>query len=140
MRDGGSVNAERYLSFLSNAFDHYSERYWQLKHYFLLMHDNARPHVAQVVNNWLASEYIERIKQPPYSPDANLMDRFIFRNFKTFRRNKHFSNVDEVVKEVDDYIATLLAEKLSNKQLNLKNDLPQIIDSNLSNLVITYKF
>lgn len=35
------------------------------------MDDNARPHRARVVNDYLARESIERMEWPAYSPDLN---------------------------------------------------------------------
>lgn len=38
---------------------------------FMLMHDNARPHIARVVQNYLREVGIETINWPPRSPDLN---------------------------------------------------------------------
>ncbi|GFV71368.1 transposable element Tcb1 transposase [Trichonephila clavipes] len=38
---------------------------------FVLMDDNARPHRADIVDDYLESEGIERMAWPAYSPDLN---------------------------------------------------------------------
>lgn len=38
---------------------------------FLLMHDNARPHTARLVENFLEAETIQRMEWPACSPDLN---------------------------------------------------------------------
>ena len=38
---------------------------------FLLMHDNARPHVARVCRQYLEDEGIDTIEWPSRSPDLN---------------------------------------------------------------------
>ncbi|GBL86205.1 hypothetical protein AVEN_106238-1 [Araneus ventricosus] len=38
---------------------------------FVLMDDNARPHRAAIVDNFLESEGIARMEWPAYSPDLN---------------------------------------------------------------------
>jgi hypothetical protein len=38
---------------------------------FMLMDDNARPHRARLVNDYLNSETIQRMDWPAYSPDLN---------------------------------------------------------------------
>ncbi|GFW41198.1 transposable element Tcb1 transposase [Trichonephila clavipes] len=42
---------------------------------FLFMDDNARPHRANIVNECLQSEYINRMDWPAYSPDLNPIER-----------------------------------------------------------------
>ena len=81
LNDGGTVNGDRYVQFLKKATEFFSEKLRVRNSQLFIMHDNARPHVAQVVKNWMREEGVTWIKQPPYSPDFNLMDRFIFRNF-----------------------------------------------------------
>ena len=74
LRDGGTVNAERYLTFLQNMIEQFRRelRLWQMT----IQHDNARPHAAVLVQQWIASQNISLLP-----PDTNLMDRYIFRNF-----------------------------------------------------------
>ena len=75
---GESVNSERYVAFLQNIL--------QLRRQNLtIMHDNARPHVSQLTSAFMASKNITRVHQPPYSPDMNLCDIFIFRNMEIAR-------------------------------------------------------
>lgn len=38
---------------------------------FILMHDNARPHAAAIVNRYLNEVGIQSLDWPPYSPDLN---------------------------------------------------------------------
>ncbi|GFS63384.1 transposable element Tcb1 transposase [Trichonephila clavipes] len=38
---------------------------------FVLLHDNARPHRAVIVDDYLDSEGIARMAWPAYSPDLN---------------------------------------------------------------------
>ena len=83
LHDSGTVNTERYLTFLQNMIEQFRPKLppWQMT----IQHDNARPHAAVLVQQWIASQNITLLPQPAYSPDTNLMDRYIFRNFETFR-------------------------------------------------------
>ena len=38
---------------------------------FLLVHDNARPHVARACSQFMEDEEIDTIEWPPRSPDLN---------------------------------------------------------------------
>lgn len=73
------LNAERYSIFLENLVEEID------KCKFVIMHDNARPHKANIITKFLKSNKIIAIKQPPYSLDLNLLDRFVFRNMETKR-------------------------------------------------------
>ena len=52
--DGGTLTAVRYIT-----------------DSFVLMHDNARPHKAQCVNDYLRTVQITALEWPAYSPDLN---------------------------------------------------------------------
>ena len=100
LHDGGSINAERYLLFLENMLTEFERVLprWELT----IQHDNARPHMAGIVQDWLAQEHVTLLKQPAYSPDTNLMDRYLFRNYEVFRRGVNFNNTQEVDRNVEE--------------------------------------
>ena len=45
---------------------------------------------------------IVHMKQPPYSPDFNLLDRYVFRNMEFERRNMDFNTKEEIEESEDD--------------------------------------
>ena len=53
LHDGGSINADRYLIFLQNMFDALERQLRLSRWEVYLQHDNARPHVAILIRNWL---------------------------------------------------------------------------------------
>ena len=55
-----------------------------------LLHDNASSHKYEVVKSLLASEKVKVLNHPPYSPDLNPCDFFLFpRLEKMFSGNKY---------------------------------------------------
>ena len=57
-----------------------------------LLHDNAASHKCEVVKSFLASEKVEVLNNPPYSPDLSPCDFFLFpRPKKMLSRNKYTS-------------------------------------------------
>ena len=48
----------------------------------LLMWNNTMPHVAQGTQAFLTERNVELLKQPAYSPNLNLCDRYLFRKDK----------------------------------------------------------
>lgn len=118
---GQSVNAERYIAFLQNIID------VRRRGNLVIMHDNARPHKAQVTTTFLADNHIATVPQPAYSPDVNLLDRFIFRNMEVSRRNTSFPSVDAARRFVDNYLETFSRRQLTNELAALREDLQKII-------------
>ena len=78
LHDGGAVKAERYFQFLEAAIKLLSQKLNVPGSQLSIMHDNARPHVAQIVKSWMCEKGVNCIMQPAYSPDFNLMDRYVF--------------------------------------------------------------
>ena len=108
LHDGGTVNADCYLQFLETTIEFFSKKLDVPRSQLSIMHDNARPHLAQIVESWMCEKGVNWIKQPPYSPDFNLMDRYVFRNFETHRRGKDVSNsvgVSELISKLLDLLS-----------------------------------
>lgn len=70
--ENGALNAHRYIEeVLQEAVVPFV-----FGNQFILMHDNARPHVARVVTDYLDEVGIERLDWPACSPDLNLIEHF----------------------------------------------------------------
>lgn len=128
LHDGTSINSQRYLDFLENMateFENVLPR-WEM----VVQHDNARPHVARIVTEWIEAQHMSLLKQPPYSPDTNLMDRFLFRNYEVFRKGHNFENSNEVNENVRQYMDDMTNSKLLKELQNLLLHLQRVIDAN----------
>ena len=92
------------------------------------MHDNARPHVANEVRDFFEEHVIERVAQSPYSPDLNLLDRFVFRNFESSRRNVEFQNVNEIRAHITQFLNSLSDYKMNKQFQDLGHYCQVVID------------
>jgi len=89
---GETINAERYIKFIKNTGDKWrtlrsdrkklSDLIWQ--------HDNARSHSAADTREFCNRRGMELLWQPPYSPDLNICDRWLFKTLKKELKNEHF--------------------------------------------------
>ena len=71
--------------------------FWRSGKWFLL-HDNARPHTAIGVVNYLSKKQVTVIPHPPYFLDVSPCDYFLF------LRLKQHSDVDDIQKSVEQVL------------------------------------
>lgn len=121
LEQGRTIDAQRYVQFLDNLKE--IRRRGTLH----IMHDNARPHTAQMTTTFLEQNNIQRLPQPPYSPDMNLMDRYVFRNMEIARREKTFNTIDEVKMFLEEFLSKETRYKLTRELNRLRADLENII-------------
>lgn len=62
----------------------------------ILLHDNARPHVVEVVIAVLKELEREVLRHPPYSPDLASMDYCLFRSLSNHMRDVTFDNKEDL--------------------------------------------
>ncbi|KAG2470935.1 TC1A transposase, partial [Polypterus senegalus] len=77
---------------------------------FLLMHDNARPHVARVCRQYLEDEGIETIEWPSRSPDLNPIEHLWDIMFRSIRHRQ---------------VAPQTVQQLRNALIQIWEEMPQ---------------
>ena len=95
---GRCLDSETYVEFVQSTGNkwrslrtnpiHLKDLVWQ--------HDNARPHVKQSVLDFFAQRQVELLRQPTYSPDLNLCDRWLNNHLKNSLRHIAFENTAAV--------------------------------------------
>jgi len=129
LEDGGTINSGRYIDFLLNCFDYLREQHGIAIDRLSLMHDNARPHKSAVVENFLDQMVVTKVRQPAYSPDVNLLDRYVFRNLENARRSHDFETVVQVRDYVQNFLQSLTREALNKEFDTLRRDCNLIIEA-----------
>ena len=66
----------------------------------MLMWDNVRPQSTHETQAFLIHRDIQPVKQPAYSPDLNLCDRFLFRKIKHRLEGYAFSGHEDCMQRV----------------------------------------
>jgi len=66
----------------------------------IILHNNARPHVADVVNQLLARWQWEMLYHPPYSPNISPFDFDLIRKVKEPLRGRCFKTIPDIIDAV----------------------------------------
>lgn len=74
------------------------------RHGVILLHDNAKPHVAGVTLKHISALGYEILPHPPYSPDLSPTDYHLFRDLDNHLRGRVFENDDEVKREFETFV------------------------------------
>ncbi|KAG5327483.1 MOS1T transposase, partial [Pseudoatta argentina] len=99
--DGGS------LSTSIDAFESSLKRKTAAIHdKVILLHDNARPHVAKPVKTYLETLKWEVPTHPLYSPDIAPSDFHLFRSMAHCLADRRFHSYEEAQKWIDSWIAS----------------------------------
>ncbi|KAG5317551.1 MOS1T transposase, partial [Pseudoatta argentina] len=104
-----TITGDRYrlqLMRLSRALKEKRPLYAQRHDKVILLHDNARPHVAKPVKTYLETLKWEVLPHPPYSPDIAPSDFHLFRSMAHGLADWRFHSYEEAQKWIDSWIAS----------------------------------
>lgn len=80
---------------------------WDNRHdKIILLHDNARPHIAQPVKNYLKRLKWEVLHHPPYSPDIAPSDYYLFRSMQSALSGERFHSFESIQIWLNNWIAS----------------------------------
>ncbi|PNF25394.1 hypothetical protein B7P43_G09783 [Cryptotermes secundus] len=74
---------------------------------WVLHHDNARPHTAYIVQEFLAKNKMAVVPHPPYSSDLAPCDFFLIPKTKIKLKGRRFDTVEEIQAETQTVLNTL---------------------------------
>jgi len=89
---------------LSRALREKRPEYEQRHDKVILLHDNARPHVAKVVKKYLKMLKWDVLPHPPYSPDIAPSDYWLFR--RGCAASYRFTSCAEIENWLQNWIAS----------------------------------
>jgi histone-lysine N-methyltransferase SETMAR len=124
-----TITATKYCLQLMNIASEIQKRSLQQRKIFF-HHDNARPHVANVVKSKIASLGWELLPHPPYSPDLAPSDYHLFRSLTNDIRDRNFDNETDLKSYLQDFFDSKTPEFYANGIRDLPRRWRQVINSN----------
>jgi len=100
--EGTTLNAARYIEILTRFMKRLRRvrpQYARPGSWFFV-HDNARPHTANIVKQFLATKGVVQLEHPPYSPELNPPDFFLFPRLKLALKGKRFDDIPDIQRNV----------------------------------------
>lgn len=108
LKPGESITGNRYrvqLMRLSRALREKRPQYEQRHEKVILLHDNAKPHVAKPVKQYLETLKWDVLPHPPYSPDIAPSDYWLFRRMQNDLTGQRFTSYKEIQKWLETWMS-----------------------------------
>lgn len=130
LKKNEKIDSSRYVQFIKSTIQNFSRHVkpltWENS---LLIQDNARPHTARATREFYEKKSLSTLAQPAYSPDFNLLDRFIFSYLEQQRAGCDFEDGDALKIALTDALKRLTKDQWEHSRVKLLNDLKLIIDA-----------
>jgi histone-lysine N-methyltransferase SETMAR len=128
---GQGMNSERYINFLGNMEMKFSRHVSPLNwRNMIFVQDNARPHVSRLTSTFFTNKNVSLLHQPPYSPDYNILDRFIHPHLEDKRQKTNFKSADDLYKFITKELRDISADRWSSEKEKLVCCLSNVIKKN----------
>ena len=107
--EGRTVNQEVYIVILRNLREAIRQKRPEKRagKNWILPHDNARPHTAISVLQYIAKNSTVLLPQPPYSPELAPNDFFLYQKLNLSLKGRHFESIETVQKESRKFLKSL---------------------------------
>ena len=134
---GQTIDSSVYIDFLHSTGEHWRKlRSDPVKLCDIsLQHDNARPHVSQQTADFISRRNIHTVYQSPYSPDFNLLDRWINAHVKANFKHVVFSSAEEIEESTLQVLRAIPEESFLHHVEKLKTHLNKVIQQSGSYIV-----
>jgi transposase len=94
----------------------------------MLHHDNAAPHKAGIVTEYLKEKRIKLLPHPPYSPDLAPCDFYLFPKIKHELGGKSFNSIENLSRAIQAIVDAIPKEEYYKSFQNWQNRLKKCIE------------
>ncbi|XP_071558193.1 histone-lysine N-methyltransferase SETMAR-like [Temnothorax nylanderi] len=119
-----TANADYYLDVLKRLWRKISEiREYQEQGSWSLLHDYSPEHKSKMVCDFLATNHITALEHPPYSPDLDPNDFWLFPKLKSAIKGKRYNNIHDMEQALTVALETISKEQYKDCFENFSNRL-----------------
>lgn len=132
LESGATVTAEVYCKQLERVQEALIKKHPALvnRKKVVLLHDNARPHVAKVTQKKIQELGWEVLPHPAYSPDLAPTDYHLFRSMQHHLAGKHYKKEKEVETILEEYFHSKSEKFYSDGIRSLPKRWQEVVDNN----------
>jgi histone-lysine N-methyltransferase SETMAR len=130
VQKGKTVNADLYKNhILPEVFSKFMEKRGRTTvRDVMLHHDNAAPHKAGIVTEYLKAERVKLLPHPPYSPDLAPCDFYLFPKIKKELGGRSFNSIENLSRAIQAIVDSIPKEQYYKSFDSWKNRLKKCIE------------
>lgn len=128
LNDGTTINANVYSNQLQKMAQQLKQDRPE-KANVLLLHDNARPHVAKQTKEILKQLNMEVLPHAPYSPDLAPSDYHLFRSLANFLKEKSFDDFSHLELDIKTFFFSKSTDFYAKGILELPERWNMVVDN-----------
>lgn len=125
-----TINKELYVAQLKRVNEAIQLKSSDRRSHVILLHDNARPHTANIVKITLQELKWEILQHPPYSPDLAPTDFHLYRSLSNEMRGVTFKNEEDLKNWLNKFFETRTGDFWRNGINKLVERWEQVVNNN----------
>ncbi len=123
-------NAEYFINNILKKISELTKDLPEIEHRKITLHfDNAKPHTAKIVQEYMRQNNMKRAPHPPYSPDIAPSDFYLFGYIKEKLKGIVFDSPQELFDRISEILGEISKDTLKKVFLNWRKRLLKVIDT-----------
>lgn len=129
--EGSTFNSDYFIHNILERINGLTQEWSEKEQRNITLHfDNARPHTAEKVRQYMKCNKMKRAPHPPYSPDIAPSDFYLFGYIKEKLKGCTFNSAEQLLDAIIQISEDISKETLKKVFLHWEKRLQKVIDTN----------